>query len=62
MPGLRNKDAARGKINYVTLLGLEGATERVRLLAAQAKRHLAMFGPRAQTLMDTVDFMLDRRG
>lgn len=56
-----NKDSGRGKVNYVTLLGLEGAKERVRLLAAQAKNHLAVFGPRAQILREAVDFVLDRR-
>lgn len=56
-----NKDSDRGKVNYVTLLGLEGAKERVRLLAAQAKNHLAVFGPRAQILREAVDFVLDRR-
>lgn len=55
------KDAAAGKVNYVSLLGLDGARERVRLLAAQAKSHLGMFGPRAKTLSDAVDFVLDRR-
>jgi farnesyl diphosphate synthase len=56
-----NKDSAQGKVNYVTLLGLESAKDRVRLLAAQAKSHLSVFGPRAQILRDTVDFVLDRR-
>jgi farnesyl diphosphate synthase len=56
-----NKDLGRGKVNYVTLLGLDGAKERVRLLAAQAKNHLAVFGPRAQILREAVDFVLDRR-
>jgi farnesyl diphosphate synthase len=56
-----NKDDGQGKVNYVTLLGLQGAKDRVRLLAAQAKSHLAVFGPRAQILRDAVDFVLDRR-
>jgi farnesyl diphosphate synthase len=56
-----NKDETQGKVNYVTLLGLQGAKDRVRLLAAQAKNHLAVFGPRAQILRDAVDFVLDRR-
>jgi farnesyl diphosphate synthase len=55
------KDDAQGKVNYVTLLGLDGAKDRVRLLAEQAKNHLAVFGPRAQILRDAVDFVLDRR-
>jgi farnesyl diphosphate synthase len=55
------KDSGQGKVNYVTLLGAEGARDRVRLLAAQAKGHLGIFGPRAQILRDAVDFIADRR-
>jgi farnesyl diphosphate synthase len=55
------KDESQGKVNYVTLLGLDGAKERVRLLAAQAKGHLGVFGPRAQILRDAVDFIAERR-
>ncbi|MFZ4122585.1 MAG: polyprenyl synthetase family protein [Caulobacterales bacterium] len=55
------KDAEAGKVNYVTLLGEEGAQARVRLLAAQAKSHLANFGPRANILCEVVDYILDRR-
>jgi farnesyl diphosphate synthase len=54
------KDAARGKVNYVTLLGVEPARERVVLLSAQAKSHLDMFGRRGNYLRDSVDFVLDR--
>lgn len=55
------KDAGAGKVNFVTLLGVEGARDRVRYLAAQAKQHLASFGARATTLLHTVDFVLYRR-
>ena len=55
------KDAAKGKANYVTLLGLDMAKERVDLLAQQAKAHLDPFGRRADYLRDSVDFVLDRR-
>jgi farnesyl diphosphate synthase len=55
------KDAARGKVNYVTLLGVDQARERVELLAGQIKAHLDMFGERAVYLRDSVDFVLDRR-
>jgi farnesyl diphosphate synthase len=55
------KDNGRGKVNFVTVLGVEQTRDRVRLLAAQAKRHLAMFGPRARILLDVVDFVIDRR-
>jgi farnesyl diphosphate synthase len=55
------KDTAAGKVNFVSLLGVEGAQERVRYLAAQAKQHLASFGTRAASLLHTVDFVLNRR-
>ncbi len=55
------KDAAAGKANFVTLLGVEQTQERVRLLAAQAKSHLQIFGPRGKVLSEVVDFVLDRR-
>jgi len=54
------KDAARGKVNYVTLLGVGQARERVELLSAQARAHLDMFGRRGDYLRDSVDFVLDR--
>jgi farnesyl diphosphate synthase len=54
------KDAAQGKVNYVTLLGVEQARERVALLADQARAHLEMYGERGKILRDSVDFVLDR--
>lgn len=55
------KDAARGKANYVTLLGVDAARERLSLLTAQTKAHLDAFGPRGRFLASAVDFVLDRR-
>jgi farnesyl diphosphate synthase len=55
------KDAAAGKVNLVSLLGVEAARQRVRLLAAQAKNHLALFGSRAKVLCEAVDFVVERR-
>jgi farnesyl diphosphate synthase len=55
------KDLDHGKMNFVSLLGVEGAHDRVRYLAAQAKQHLAPFGARASSLLHTVDFVLNRR-
>jgi farnesyl diphosphate synthase len=55
------KDGERGKVNFVTVLGIEATRERVAMLAAQAKRHLALFGPRARILLDAVDFIVERR-
>ncbi|MEO0465802.1 MAG: polyprenyl synthetase family protein [Pseudomonadota bacterium] len=54
------KDEGAGKANFVTLLGLEGARERVRLLAAQSREHLAIFRNRANVLLQSVDFVLGR--
>jgi farnesyl diphosphate synthase len=53
-------DAAAGKANFVTLLGVDQARDRVRLLAAQAREHLAIFQNRANILLQSVDFVLDR--
>jgi len=55
------KDAVKGKTNYVTLLGVDAAKERVALLADQTRAHLDAFGSRAATLRASVDFVLDRR-
>lgn len=55
------KDEEAGKANFVTLLGNDGAKQRVRLLATQAKEHLAIFRNRAHLLLQSVDFVLERR-
>jgi farnesyl diphosphate synthase len=55
------KDADRGKATFVSLLGLDGAKQRVQLLGAQAKQHIAMFGARAHYLNEIVDSIVDRR-
>lgn len=54
------KDEEAGKATFVTLLGVEGAQQRVRLLATQAKEHLAIFHNRAHILLHSVDYVLER--
>jgi farnesyl diphosphate synthase len=55
------KDAARGKANFVTLLGVDAAKERIGHLTSQIKGHLELFGARGQYLVSAVDFVLDRQ-
>ena len=55
------KDKARGKVNFVTVLGADATRERIAMLAKQAKQHLALFGSRARILLDAVDFIVERR-
>lgn len=55
------KDEDAGKANFVSLLGVDGARQRVRLLATQAKDHLSIFRNRAHLLLQSVDFVLDRK-
>ncbi|RKQ70849.1 farnesyl-diphosphate synthase [Litorimonas taeanensis] len=55
------KDENLGKATFVSLLGLEAARDKAKSLGDCAKDHLAPFGTRAQTLKDTVDFVLQRQ-
>ena len=54
------KDAAKGKTNFVTLLGVAAARERVGMLAGQTRAHLDVFGDRACRLRESVDYVLER--
>ena len=55
------KDVAAGKTNFVTLLGVDAARQRLGLLKTQTKSHLDPFGHRAEFLRASVDFVLERR-
>jgi farnesyl diphosphate synthase len=55
------KDAQKGKANFVTLLGVGAARERLTLLTEQTKAHLEPFGGAAEFLRASVDFVLERR-
>jgi farnesyl diphosphate synthase len=55
------KDAAMGKTNFVTRLGVETARSKTRTLAESAKARLDLFGEEARSLRAAVDFVLDRR-
>ena len=55
------KDADLGKATFVSILGLDSARERAASLGQDAKNHLEPWGSSAQTLRDTVDFVLERQ-
>ncbi len=54
------KDAGAGKATFVSLLGLDGARNRARDLAAEACDALSPYGPRAETLRDCARYVIDR--
>ena len=54
------KDAAEGKLTYVTLYGLDGARERADRLAREARESLALFGEKAAFFSGLLDSMAHR--
>ena len=54
------KDRRSGRMTAVETLGLEGARERSKSLAAACRDDLAAFGPRADPLRQIADFAVSR--
>ncbi|MBN2630948.1 MAG: polyprenyl synthetase family protein [Rhodobacteraceae bacterium] len=55
-----HKDAQAGKATFVSLLGLDGARAQAKALVDEAERHLAPYGAKAETLIDTARFVIAR--
>ena len=55
------QDAAAGKANFVSILGVERARAQAELLVSQAIRHLEMFGEKGDLLRQAARFVIDRR-
>ena len=55
------KDAAQGKLTFVSLYGLEKSKQIAQELIDEAKRALEIFGSEANDLRDLADFILDRK-
>lgn len=55
------KDAEANKATFVSTMGKEQARSRAEMLVAQATRHLAIFGARADTLRELAEYVLQRR-
>jgi farnesyl diphosphate synthase len=55
------KDAARGKTNFVTLLGADAARARAQALVVCMESALDLFGSRANSLKEAALFVLQRR-
>lgn len=54
------KDAARGKLTYPSLLGVERSRERMAALVAEAEEALAVFGSRAEHLRAFARYVVER--
>ncbi|MDF2605001.1 polyprenyl synthetase family protein [Sphingomonas sp. ABOLG] len=54
------KDDGAGKETFVSLLGVDAARERCRMLVDQAIAHLRSYGPEADLLRDIARFVLSR--
>jgi farnesyl diphosphate synthase len=54
------KDAIQGKLTFVSLYGLNQASEIAKDLISQAKKSISAFGPKSQNLQDLADFIINR--
>lgn len=54
------KDHKKGKVNFVTVMGVDAARAHAQRLGAQAKCRLDVFGQTADPLRNAVDFVLTR--
>jgi farnesyl diphosphate synthase len=55
------KDAGAGKATFVSLLGVDEASEQAHMLSQQAQEHLAIFGEKADPLRALATFIVERR-
>ena len=55
------KDAGAGKATFVSLLGVDKASEQAHMLSQQAQEHLAIFGKKADPLRALATFIVERR-
>jgi farnesyl diphosphate synthase len=55
------QDAARGKATLVEVMGADRARAQANMLSEQARRHLDIFGRKAQLLQDLASFVITRR-
>lgn len=56
-----NKDAAQGKLTFVSLYGLEHSKQLARQLVNEAKQSLQIFKTDTQTLSQLADYMIERK-
>ena len=55
------KDEDAGKATFVSAMGKDQAKDRAEMIIEQAKRHLHLFGGRADTLKELAEYVLGRR-
>ncbi len=55
------KDAAQGKVTFVSIYGLEKAKEIAANLIEEAQKSIGIFGHKAKTLQDLAQYIIDRK-